>query len=662
MLRMEPTAALPSRQFVSQPSIVSAAELQEQLLRLAQERRELVDYAERVTRELRRYQQARPPPPPNQPGDDLPLPPWATNMQMMSPLLFAYEERIAELETVIERSVSLAEQAQILAKENDVLRAELNERTEQLRNVQLLGSGGRNGMIGCGDEQQQEELQELYRLSVEQNEALAQQNQLLKIQVERMQQTLAHGQQQMREVNARVVESSRALTAEHERAEALAKQKSVAEQRLDEVTAELVEEVRSREILQAEASKRASDRVEARLQSEIEGLQQQWEHDVENLKNSHRKIVRDLEERLRKTDLAATEFQTKVELLEKQRAREASALSQERANKDVECERLQSDLVESEQARLRLERQLDDTHQELSRLRIEFDALSLKASKRTSERVEARLGDIESLKQQWEQDVESLKGSHRKTIREMEERLRRSESATSEFQTKAELFEKQRAWEAAALERQLAMHNAERDRIRTDLEEAQQARLRLERQHEDLLQQLTQLRSEFDASSSKAKEQIAQAAAEQVSLRARYQASEQQLAQEKDELKILHSRVSVAEAEKLRLTSELQEERLRASDQLETEKRRCQNEKRALERKLQALKDRAQQEEQAALKLLKSQEALSLQWKAELGLERDALESQVERLARENHAYKEKTRGVLKALAMHRGGEGYGVP
>jgi len=110
----------------------TAPELQEQFLRLAQEKRELKDYAERVTRELRRYQQDRPQPPAG-PDDGVPLPPWATNMQMMSPLLFAYEERIAELETVIERSVSIAEQAQLLAQENDQLRAELQERTEQLR-------------------------------------------------------------------------------------------------------------------------------------------------------------------------------------------------------------------------------------------------------------------------------------------------------------------------------------------------------------------------------------------------------------------------------------------------------------------------------------------------------------------------------------------------
>ncbi|CAK0823241.1 unnamed protein product, partial [Prorocentrum cordatum] len=160
--------------------------------RLTQEVRELKDYAERATRELRRYQQARPAPP-ARPEDSLPLPPWATNMQMMSPLLFAYEERITELEGYVERSASLAEQAQLLAKENDSLRAELQERTEQLRNAQLLAPAPQLlEQDGAGGE----ELQELYRLSLEQNEALAQQNQLLKVQMERMQQGLAATQQQ----------------------------------------------------------------------------------------------------------------------------------------------------------------------------------------------------------------------------------------------------------------------------------------------------------------------------------------------------------------------------------------------------------------------------------------------------------------------------------
>mmetsp|Transcript_54267 Transcript_54267/g.108942 ORF Transcript_54267/g.108942 Transcript_54267/m.108942 type:complete len:262 (-) Transcript_54267:156-941(-) len=197
------------------PLSTSEADLQEQVIRLAQEKRELMEYADRVTKELRRYQQARPIPA-SRPEDDMPLPPWATNMQMMSPLLFAYEERIAELESVIERSVSLAEQAQVLTKENDTLRAELHDSTEHLRNA-MVPQPVHDVAKASAAGDQQEEVQELYRLSVEQNEALAQQNQLLKLQIERMQQSIAAGQQQLREVQARAVEGSRTFAAEQER-------------------------------------------------------------------------------------------------------------------------------------------------------------------------------------------------------------------------------------------------------------------------------------------------------------------------------------------------------------------------------------------------------------------------------------------------------------
>jgi hypothetical protein len=143
-------------------------------------------------------------------------------MQMISPWLFAYEEWIAELEPVVEQSVTLVERKRLRKKENDALQSELQECTKQLRNAQLMQpSGAVTGEAGGGGPH--EELQEHYRLSVEQNEALAQQNQLLKIQLERMQYQLATGQQQS--------EDCQRATAMHaERAEAFSKQRGTAEQ------------------------------------------------------------------------------------------------------------------------------------------------------------------------------------------------------------------------------------------------------------------------------------------------------------------------------------------------------------------------------------------------------------------------------------------------
>eukprot|EP00930_Biecheleria_cincta_P004779 TRINITY_DN10570_c0_g1_i1.p1 TRINITY_DN10570_c0_g1~~TRINITY_DN10570_c0_g1_i1.p1 ORF type:complete len:726 (-),score=243.47 TRINITY_DN10570_c0_g1_i1:76-2253(-) len=651
------------------PLLPAAAEpeLQEQLLRLAQEHRELKDYANRVTRELRRYQQARPTPPPAGPDDDLPLPPWATNMRMMSPLLFSYEERIAELEAVIERSVSLAEQAQVLAKENDQLRGELHERTEQLRNAQILGSGS---PIGVGGNPQEEEVQELYRLSVEQNEALAQQNQLLKLQLERMQQALAAGQQQAREVHARAYEQQKSneeqrteytrlineeqhrtqaerqrTEAEQQRTENLLQQRAAAEQRLEEVTTELVEQVNNYDSLEA--------KVEG-LQHELLLQRQSAEMNKKNFEERCT-LASDDEARLKaelaKTHRSEKEYRRKLADTEQSLAEVTEKLSVTR--RDGEATKQQAEqmlrLIESMERRLEdisdrhddAQSRLQEKEDQVAQLLIEKDrwSSSEEASKRHTERVEARLqADLENLRQQRDQEIDILQSTHRKAIADLEERLHQGEQSTSDLRTKVELSEKQRAWDAAAHERQTSALNTERDRLKGDLEDAEQARLRLERQSAQTQIQIAQLKTELDTVSAKSKEQIARASSEQASLRSRFQTTEQQLAQ----------------ADGHRTHAELQEERLRLGDQLEAEQRRAASERRGLERQLKAIQSRSQQEEQRAAQLLRSQEALRLQWQMELGLERDELEAKVARLQKENHAIKEKVRGGLKALAQRR--------
>lgn len=665
------------------PLLPAAAEpeMQEQLVRLAQEHRELKDYANRVTRELRRYQQARPTPPPVGPDDDLPLPPWATNMRMMSPLLFSYEERIAELEAVIERSVSLAEQAQVLAKENDQLRGELHERTEQLRNAQILGSGS---PIGGGGNPQEEEVQELYRLSVEQNEALAQQNQLLKLQLERMQQALAAGQQQAREVHTRAYEQQKSneqqrneftrlvneeqhrtqaerqrTEAEQQRTENLLQQRAAAEQRLEEVTTELVEQVNNYDSLEA--------KVEG-LQHELLLQRQSAEMNKKNFEERCT-LASDDEARL-KSELAKThksdkDYRRKLADSEQSLAEVTEKLNVTRREGDATKQQAEQmlRLIESMERRLEdisdrhddAQSRLQEKEDQVAQLLIEKDrwSSSEEASKRHADRLEARLqADLENLRQERDQEIDVLQSTHKKAIADLEERLHQDEHSTSDLRTKVELSEKQRAWDAAAHERQTSTLNTERDRLKGDLEDAEQARLRLERQSAQTQIQIAQLKTELETVSAKSKEQIARMSSEQASLRTRFQTTEQQLVQAQEDFQAAASRASHAEADGHRTHAELQEERLRLSDQLEAEQRRAASERRGLERQLQAIQSRSQQEEQRAAQLLRSQEALRLQWQTELGLERDELESKVARLHKENHAIKEKVRGGLKALAQ----------
>lgn len=635
----------------------SDTELQDQVLRLSQENRELKEYAERVTKELRRYQQARPQPPSRGSEDDVPLPPWATNMQMMSPLLFSYEERIGELEAVIERSASLAEQTQALAKENDNLRAELQERTEQFRRSQLMAPARDTGSAV----EQQDDLQELYRLSVEQNEALAQQNQLLKLQLERMQQSLVAGQQQAREVQTRVVEGSRALNAEQERAEVFAQQRGAVEKRLELTNGELIEEIRIRE----------------QVQRQFEGLQHDYQLQCQSLDMCKQNLEErcnlalDEEERL-KTELhRATKHdkdqRQRISSLELDLAQVSEGLTVTRREADATKQEAEQwvRLMESMERRLKdISERHDDVRQKLSEqeaksreLLLEKDrwSSSENAAQRAAERLQSRLqGEVETLRQQREMDVESLKSAHAREKVSREEKLRKTEQTASELQMKVELSEKQRSWESASLENQSSVHSAERARLQGDLEEGQQVRLRLERQVDSVRQEAARFRTELETIGVEAREQGSHASSEAATYRSKAQLSERTLGHVREELNHSEARVGQMTADHTRLQSELQEERFRTGDEAERDRRKALSERRALERQLQTMASKAQQGEQRAVELLRAQEMLQQQLQSEFAVETQALEGQVKQLSAENRTMREKSRGLLKALAVRR--------
>mmetsp|Transcript_86938 Transcript_86938/g.242018 ORF Transcript_86938/g.242018 Transcript_86938/m.242018 type:complete len:680 (+) Transcript_86938:121-2160(+) len=671
-----------------EPMAFDDADCQEQVIRLTQEKRDLQDYAERVTRELRRYQQARPPPA-GRPEGDLPLPPWATNMQMMTPLLFAYEERINELEAVIERSVSLAEPAQVLTKENDALRVELHERTEQLRNLQLMAPLREVGREGASGDQS-DEVQELYRLSVEQNEALAQQNQLLKLQLDKMQQSLAVAQRQAQEVQAQAVEGARTLVAEQERthhvltteketaeralsaaqerSEVYARQRSAAEHRLSEITGELYEEVRAREQLQS--------RLE-HLEKELQVARQSMDFYKKNLEDRCA-MASDDEERLQ-ADLARAvanerEFRERVFVLECEVAELSEQLSAARRYGEAmrrEAEQM-CRLMESMERRLRdigekhesVQRDVAEREAQVDDLLAQKDAWTAaeRALKRQVERLESRVqGEMHSLTHHRDHEYDSLQAAHKRAVAEGEEQLRRCEQQVREMQTKAELAERKASWGKAMLERQSSMHKVEIDRLCGDLEEAQQERLRVERQLDGTQQETANLRAELGATAGELRESLASSSSEMAAGRSRIQGLERMLSQVKEEVQTCEARVRSTAGDSSRFKAEVREERTKASEAVEAERERAGAARRGFERQLQASQARAQKDEQRAIELLHTQEALRQRLQAEFNGEKETLEAQIARLSRDNRSLREKSRGVLRALALRQaGGEGVG--
>jgi len=469
-----------------------------------------------------------------------------------------------------------------------------------------------------------------------------------------MQQTLAAGRQQAQEVYAQASENTSALAEERQRREALAQQRAIAEQRLEEVTSELVDQVSRGDALEAE--------IES-LRMELEKEKQTNEFHQKSFQERCA-LALDEQERL-KADLARTskkEGEYRRQAQEARKNYDEAAEQLHAARRDVEAgkqtaeqllqttEALDRKLMEISQLHGEKEAQLRDRQSKLDELQIEADRLksSEEATRRHAERTEARLKEeLSSTKREKDLEIFNLRTSQQTSADDFRRKLRSVEQTASEAQAKIELFERQREWEAAALERQSAAHKDEHERILSDYTDAQQARSRLEQQVKELQQQLTRLRSNMDATSSETREQLARAVAEQNALQSQLQAAEQRLSQAQQDSQAATSRAATAEEGLNKLQVELQEERLKANSQVEATKRQAEAECRRLTKQVKTIQDRAQQEEQRAAQLLRAQEALRLQWQSELGIERDELEAKVEKQKREIEALRDKVRRTL---------------
>eukprot|EP00820_Chromera_velia_P027926 Cvel_36278.t1-p1 / transcript=Cvel_36278.t1 / gene=Cvel_36278 / organism=Chromera_velia_CCMP2878 / gene_product=Centrosomal protein of 89 kDa, putative / transcript_product=Centrosomal protein of 89 kDa, putative / location=Cvel_scaffold7096:58-541(-) / protein_length=161 / sequence_SO=supercontig / SO=protein_coding / is_pseudo=false len=145
-LQAEPLAASSAFPYKNK----SETELAEQLAVAHQEFDAMKEYAERVTLELRRLQQLCKPEIYRQEmlqrareTDDITLPPWTMNVQLMNPLLLAYDDRIRSSEAAFlqkQRELAhLSDRTRQLIEENSQLYSQLNEAHDALRRFEEEG-------------------------------------------------------------------------------------------------------------------------------------------------------------------------------------------------------------------------------------------------------------------------------------------------------------------------------------------------------------------------------------------------------------------------------------------------------------------------------------------------------------------------------------------
>jgi len=440
------------------------------------------------------------------------------------------------------------------------------------------------------------------------------------------------------------------------------KQRGIAEQRVEVITGELVEQARTTERLGAEMEKMKDDlqlhRQSAELfRKSIDGRTSMEQDELERLRANLDRTTR--LERDQRQRLLALESR----ILEADESRMIARRDADTAKEEhkqlltfvVSMERRLKDSTEQHdhaQARLHSEEtQIADLLTEKS-----YWSMAEQAASRQVERLEGKFKtELDAMKNLVPgNELDSLRLSHARIVSETEDRLRRSEQSTVDLKAQVELFERQKTWESLAVDRQKATHNVERERYKGDLEEAHVVRLRLERQADHLRQELEQVRTELEDAAVSSRELSQKAGAELSSCRTKCQGVERQLSQAREEIIVSESTVTSAFSERARVQEELKAERLKLMDELESERRRAQTERRGLERQVQHIQAKAHQDEHRAVELLKAQESLRLRWQTELGHEKDSLEMQVERLSKENRAMRERSRNILKALAVNR--------
>lgn len=661
----------PSARFAGGDENVDMQELMQMRNGGSQDYEELFRYAQRVTRELARYQRAHTPPPPH-PDDDAPMPPWYMNMQMMPPLLYAYEERIAELTGVIDRSVGLAEQARNLTKENDALRAELEERTDQLRQLReagaALGDDDPDGVgIGLGlamtpgglSAEQAEEIQELYRLSVEQVEALGQQNQLLKLQLERMQQSVSACQQQAQQSNAQAAGAAEAFAAEQRRANSVEEARTIVERGLNEATAQLAEEASERDQLQAQLDR---TRNELQLQDKnLQTLRQAYEDRCQ--------LAAEEEERLR-ADLDYTAGQ------EKEQRQQALQFEQDLldANEKYMIAKREGDITKQEAEQMlklmeSMERKLKDLTEQhdmaqsrmveqdaqIADLLLERDALAAEESftKKQAERLETRLNEeVVALQQQLDRSSESIRVSHRRQVSDLEGALERADQQTAEARARTEVLERQHRSDAAASERQQALHESEKEQLRQELEDLQQAVRRAERRSDAAQKELTSLRAEMEQTSKDAVQRTSLATAELDSGKRQCDELQRRLDRARSDLTACQKNLAETETERSLLRAEIRDERAGLTDTIEAERKQREMERETLKRQVQTAQGRVLQEEQRAAGAVREKEILRTRIQDEFVIEKQAMEAHLEQARKELRAMKDKNRVLLRKFAV----------
>ncbi|KEP67505.1 UNVERIFIED_CONTAM: hypothetical protein HHA_225570 [Hammondia hammondi] len=659
-------------------------ELMQHLARLRQEIADLRDYSERVTKELRALQLKQDSDLPRTAAErlvdtnatteafhieagnsvrgverltDLPLPAWTLDMQLMCPLIFAYDTRLKDQQALLDRRETdvkaLAENVMTLTKENEALRNDVRSKASQLQAL-FAGDGEGNSDGKPGGKsivallQEKNELEELHNVTKEQNEVLLNQNHLMKCHVEQCEQAMELLRSQVLEAEQQ--ESAASETLRHNKA---------LEQLLNEARIQLEELLEERDNLQA--SKEHQERELSTLRSKCSQLEDQTATLQQQL-NKERQIAQEAEEASKSRE---AEKQLQVQALENQLTdmqENFVQLSHENEDADRETQKAREIIDYLEQKASALEQENEQVKNSLSELNQKYQELAIEKEK-LSASAKVVKNQLDKIREQHASELvlqkslmddrfEGATNQLQQQVEQLRQRTQDLATSNSDLTLRTEAAERRcKISDAAATQAQQELRSASRSH-QALVQQLQQTKISLEKERDKLHEELDALKATTAETVSAAVNENQRLEQELVQVRSALASEEQVKRHAQSSLDALKEQITELNGRNASIEDELLGIRRKHDKEIDEVKRQYSEQLSLAEGKLRTLAQESQAKEQQAVQLMKEEEEIRQKMQREYDNERSTLESKISKLRSANTLLRSKMLELFQSLEL----------
>jgi len=591
--------------------------------------------AEKLNAEIQRYQKQGVVPRNVENPEGLP-----PQIGSITPLIQAYEDRIADLERVLEASTRAGENMEELMKENADLRRQLQERD---MNGLVERHESRSVALGSPDGVTKEELAGMYKLAQEQNEILNKQNELLGARVKELMSTQEMSGNQAAHDRRTAHEAALAARSSEECAGQLQQQRDAAQNRLREVLQDFMKQKEDYCQLQLKYEEELRDRrqekkADGNFRQQYEGRWKQCMIEIDETNKENDRVTKEAKE-ARMSALAnerkCFDLQEKLRISQKQ----AEATKVESENLLVITESMEKRLKDSnaklEEAQSELQEQLKETES----LVFERDRIQIitQSTQQQMERLQKRMKeDREELTKTLEQSTEGMRLNLTRKVAQLEEEIRLHNHTLTDQKIKNDILEKQKEHEIEQWERRVKLLIQEKEEVESNLESMHQQVLQLEKAKHALELESERMKREAGGQTTTMTQKLRLLEDAHLDTTQQLTTTRNQLLERTRNFEKSETEVAVVRKKYEQLWTEHQAEKnLRAELDGRWQKRSTE-ELATLTQHFEAELERSKDYEEEAVELLRSQEEMWAQRDEANMRGREGLNDQIERLKRQN--------------------------